>query len=163
VLHDRPDATIVHDLTGNQGSTGIGHEQSKAEQHSSPQPCQPPPADPRASSTSETCTEQPSQSPREQGKQAPPQLVIGALWKEAADHLDREDREKLDRLIISKGEGQAADPSPEGQGGSSLDGHGEDPSADDVSLIVSRAKRLPAPKFAFNCPVANHAHLAPFF
>jgi hypothetical protein len=142
VLHDHPKATVVHGVTGNEGSTGIAHDQSKAEQHPYPQPCQTPPAYPKASSTSETSKEQPSQSPQKQGKQVPPQLVIGALWKEAADGLSPEDRKKLDSLIISERKGQAVDASHKGHGGSSPDGHGEYPSADHVSLIISRAKTL---------------------
>jgi hypothetical protein len=80
------------------------------------------------------CNEQPFQPLQEQAKQAPPQLGVESLWKEAAESLDPGDRKKLDNLIQSKREGQAAGLSP--------NGHREVPSADDVSLIISRAKRL---------------------
>ncbi|RYP05532.1 hypothetical protein DL764_003709 [Monosporascus ibericus] len=57
-----------------------------------------------------------------------------SLWEEAADSLDAEDQERLKDLIKSTHEGQAAEQSVEGARGTSF--------PDDVSLIVSRAKKL---------------------
>ncbi len=73
--------------------------------------------------------------------QAPPQLVIGSLWKEAADSLRARDRVKLDNLM--KQDHLAADWSPKGQEGISLpDGHGEDSHVKGIDVILSRATRL---------------------
>ncbi|RYO94460.1 hypothetical protein DL762_000556 [Monosporascus cannonballus] len=98
------------------------------EQHRSSQSCQAPQGDPNGSSTSDN----PSQPLPEQGKQTSPRL--GSLWEEAADSLDAEDQGRLEGLIKSTREGQAAELSVEGRGGRSF--------PDDVSLIVSRAKKL---------------------
>lgn len=57
-----------------------------------------------------------------------PQLGKRSLWDDAADSLDPADRKKLDSLIKSKREGQAAQLN-------------DSPSAD-VSLVLSRAKKL---------------------
>jgi len=77
--------------------------------------------------------------PSQQGEQAP------TLWEEAAKSLEPEDRKKLDVLIKSKREGQAADPSSKGQTrSSSPDADGGDSLTDDVNRIISRAQRLKA-------------------
>ncbi|RYO96337.1 hypothetical protein DL765_011608 [Monosporascus sp. GIB2] len=98
------------------------------EQHRSSPSCQAPQGDPNGSSTSDN----PSQPLPEQGKQTPP--LLGSLWEEARDSLDAEDQGRLEGLIKSIREGQAAELSVEGRGRRSF--------LDDVSLIVSRAKKL---------------------
>ncbi|CZR64683.1 uncharacterized protein PAC_14581 [Phialocephala subalpina] len=133
VLRDRPDVTVVDNFTRNRDSTSTLHGQSEADQCRSSRPCQAPP-DPKTSSTLGICNEHPPQPLQEQDEQALLQLGTGSLWKKAAESLDHRDREKLNGLVKSKREGQTADSPPDGQG--------EGPSAADVSLIISRAKRL---------------------
>jgi hypothetical protein len=79
----------------------------------------------------------PTQPLQQQDKQTQSQL-----WKEAAKSLEQKDQKKLE-LIKSRQKGPVADTSPKAQrAGSPPDGHGKDPSADDVNLILDRAKGL---------------------
>jgi len=139
VLHNSPHAANASQLTSYRYATDTVHEQSEVGQRPSlRQTAQ----DPETSSTSDIGNEQP-QSLRMQQKEAPPQLedtrtppqvVRDSLWEEAADSLDKPEREKLDRLIKSKREGQEGDSHPSIPGG--------DLSADDVSVVLARAQAL---------------------
>lgn len=123
-------------ILDNQNSTRTDGRPSKTVQQQS---CQAPP-DPGTNTTSQACLEQPSHHLGEQDKQSPPFLIIGTLWKEAAKSLDNGVRDKLDRIIKSKREGEAADP-PEDHGGSSPpSGCGDEPPAA-VSSVLSEADK----------------------
>ena len=80
VLHDRPDATVIHSLTNNLDSTSTTHRQSEAYQWPSSRPCQAS-SDLKTSSTSGICNKQPPQPLQEQDDQAPPQLCVGSLGR----------------------------------------------------------------------------------
>ncbi|KND94251.1 hypothetical protein TOPH_00804 [Tolypocladium ophioglossoides CBS 100239] len=134
VSHDCTDVTVVHGLTGNRDSNRTTPKQSNSLLLGL---VSPPPADPKTEN--------------------PPRLVVGSLWEKAADSLDPEDRKKRDHLIKCKREDHAADPIPEGQGGSSAT---EDLwgslATGDVNHILSRAKRLNEEDKEATCrPVVN--------
>jgi hypothetical protein len=75
--------------------------------------------------------------PSQEGEQ------VLTLWEAAAKSLEPEDQKKLDVLIKSNRESQAADPSSKCQGqGSSPDGDGGDSLTHDVNHILSGAKKL---------------------
>ncbi|PNY28364.1 Uncharacterized protein TCAP_01706 [Tolypocladium capitatum] len=140
VLYDSTDVTVVCGLTGNRDSNRTTHVQSEAEQRRSPRSCQALQADPRTESTSEACSDQAIQPHRVPGKHNPPPR---ALWEEAADSLDPENRKKLDHLIKCKREDHAADPTPKRPGESSTTEDHWGPSVtDDVNMVLSRAERL---------------------
>jgi hypothetical protein len=133
VLPNRPNIAAVHHLNGNRDSTSTAPGESKADQDSSSRHSQAP-QNSETSSMAGSCKEELRQPLQKQGEQASPQLGVESLWKEAAEGLEPGDREKLDSLIKSKREDMAACSSPNEQG--------EGLFADDVSLILSRAKRL---------------------
>jgi len=73
----------------------------------------------------------------QEGQQAP------TLWGKAAERLKPEDLKRLHSLIKSKRESRSAVSSPNGQGLTThTDGHGNEPSDDDINLIVSSAEDL---------------------
>jgi hypothetical protein len=95
----------------------------------------------RVADTSSETEHQSSHSFGERDEQCPSVLIIGTLWRRAAETLDKKDKEKLERLK-SRQECERVNPSKENEEDLFSEEHSDSPPPVEVIVVQSSLTRL---------------------